>query len=103
MSFILAYCISISGHETTTQTLGFSIWELARHPDKQKRLRDELQHFPEPTYDDFQTNLPYLDAVMRETYVVQAIVVVYIGSKKPVAFVFFQDYRTWSVWPQSLM
>lgn len=59
----------ISGHETTTQTLGFSIWELARHPEAQARLRKELQEFgnAEPSYDDFQNRLPYLDAVLRET------------------------------------
>lgn len=58
----------VSGHETTTQTLGFTIWELARHPDKQDRLRTELEAFGrEPSYDDFQTYLPYLDAVLKET------------------------------------
>ncbi|KAK7060429.1 hypothetical protein VNI00_001194 [Paramarasmius palmivorus] len=58
----------ISGHETTTQTLGFTIWELARHPDKQERLRSELESFGrEPSYDDFQSKLPYLDAVLKET------------------------------------
>ena len=60
---------SISGHETTTITLGFSIFELARHPEAQEKLRKELQEFgkEEPSYDDFQNRLPYLDAVLRET------------------------------------
>ncbi|THH06110.1 hypothetical protein EW146_g9715 [Bondarzewia mesenterica] len=58
----------VSGHETTTQTLGFTLWELARHPDCQHRLREEVEAFPgEPTYDDYQSRLPYLDAVLRET------------------------------------
>ncbi|KAI0922392.1 hypothetical protein AcV7_005936 [Taiwanofungus camphoratus] len=58
----------VSGHETTTQTLGFTLWELSRHQDVQQRLREELDAFPrEPTYDDFQSRLPYLDAVLRET------------------------------------
>ncbi|KAL4262830.1 cytochrome P450 family protein [Pleurotus pulmonarius] len=58
----------ISGHETTTVTLGFTIWELARAPALQDRLRLELDAFPSrPTYDDFQTRLPFLDAVLRET------------------------------------
>lgn len=58
----------ISGHETTTQTLGFSLWELARHPEKQNRLRAELEEFgKEPSYDDFQNKLPYLDAILKET------------------------------------
>ncbi|OSD07755.1 cytochrome P450 [Trametes coccinea BRFM310] len=58
----------IAGHETTTQSLGFTIFELARHPDVQEKLREELKQFPrEPTYDDYQTQLPYLDAVVKET------------------------------------
>ncbi|KAI0644094.1 cytochrome P450 [Trametes meyenii] len=58
----------ISGHETTTQTLGFTIFEPSRKPEVQERLREELKHFPhEPTYDDYQTRLPYLDAVLKET------------------------------------
>lgn len=44
------------------------MWELARHPDVQQKLREEIVAFPgEPTYDDYQTRLPYLDAVARET------------------------------------
>jgi cytochrome P450 len=44
------------------------MWQLARHPDMQQKLRDELMAFPgDPNYDDFQSRLPYLDAVLRET------------------------------------
>ncbi|KAI0644064.1 cytochrome P450 [Trametes meyenii] len=58
----------VSGHETTTQTLGFTIFELSRQPKVQERLREELKQFPsEPTYDDYQTRLPYLDGVLKET------------------------------------
>ncbi|TFK79504.1 cytochrome P450 [Polyporus arcularius HHB13444] len=58
----------ISGHETTTQTLAFTIYELSRHPDVQRRLREELaQYASEPTYDDFASGMPYLEAVLRET------------------------------------
>lgn len=81
MSVLLPYALStptfdlhisiyyrISGHETTTQTLGFTIFELARHPDIQRRLRAELAELGrEPTYDDFHARLPYLDAVLKET------------------------------------
>lgn len=36
----------------------------------QQRLREELKSVSgEPTYEDFQTKLPYLDAVLRETFV----------------------------------
>ncbi|KAK0460546.1 cytochrome P450 [Desarmillaria tabescens] len=58
----------ISGFETTTATLSFSIWELARHPDKQQRLREELSTINgDPTFNDFQNGLPYLHAVLKET------------------------------------
>nr|VWO95655.1 N/A [Ganoderma boninense] len=58
----------IAGHETTTLTLGFTVYELSRHPEIQAKLREEIAAFNgEPTFDDFQTRLPYLDAVLRET------------------------------------
>ncbi|KAK0184560.1 cytochrome P450 [Armillaria mellea] len=58
----------IAGFESTTTTVGFSVWELARHPEKQRRLREELAAFGrEPTYDDLQNNAPYLEAVLKET------------------------------------
>ncbi|KAJ3575313.1 hypothetical protein NP233_g1184 [Leucocoprinus birnbaumii] len=58
----------ISGHETTALTLAYSIYELSRHQDCQDKLRSELRDFyGEPTYDDLQTRLPYLDAVLKET------------------------------------
>ena len=46
-----------------------TLLELAQHPDKQQRLREEiiaLGH--EPTYEDLTTpdKLPYLDAVVKE-------------------------------------
>ncbi|PBK86383.1 cytochrome P450 [Armillaria gallica] len=58
----------IAGFESTTTTVGFSVWELARHPEKQRRLREELAAFGrEPTYDDLQNHAPYLEAVLKET------------------------------------
>jgi len=58
----------MTGHEATTLTLGFSLWELSRNPDIQQRLREELQSFSgEPTYDDYLSKFPYLDAILKET------------------------------------
>lgn len=58
----------MAGHETTSQTLSYTLWELARNPDKQARLREEIRQYKggDPGYDDF-SKLPYLDAVCRET------------------------------------
>lgn len=58
----------MAGFESTTTTVGFSIWELARYPEKQRRLREELAAFSrEPTYNDLQNHAPYLDAILKET------------------------------------
>ncbi|KAJ7764864.1 cytochrome P450 [Mycena metata] len=58
----------MAGHEATTLTLGFTIWELTRNIPAQERLREELSRWPgEPTYDDYLTGLPYLDAILKET------------------------------------
>jgi len=42
--------------------------ELAIHPEKQEKLRQELASFAsrDPTYDELTNTLPYLDSVMRE-------------------------------------
>ncbi|KAH0830184.1 cytochrome P450 [Lanmaoa asiatica] len=57
----------VAGSETTGQSLAYAIWELARHPDIQSRLREEVvSYLGSPSYDDLQTKLPYLDAVTRE-------------------------------------
>jgi hypothetical protein len=57
----------MAGHETTSASLSFTLWELGRNPEKQKRLRDEvLAYHGNPSYDDLQIELPYLDACCRE-------------------------------------
>ncbi|KAI0704538.1 cytochrome P450 [Earliella scabrosa] len=58
----------IAGHETTTQVLSFSIYEISRHEDVQRRLRDELSAFKwELSFEDYASRTPYLDAVLKET------------------------------------
>ncbi|EIM80938.1 cytochrome P450 [Stereum hirsutum FP-91666 SS1] len=57
----------VSGQETTSQTVAFSIFELSRHPEIQQRLREELDtSYPSSTGTP-QSQLPYLDAVLKET------------------------------------
>ncbi|EJD46366.1 cytochrome P450 [Auricularia subglabra TFB-10046 SS5] len=61
----------VAGHETTSSTLAFTLWELARNPDIQMRLRAEIASFSasgDIGYDDFADadRLPYLDAVCKE-------------------------------------
>ena len=54
------------GHETTAGSLSFTLLELARHPDVQSRLREEIRRVGRDlSYDDIQ-KLEYLDAVVKE-------------------------------------
>ncbi|CEL53526.1 Putative cytochrome P450 CYP13A5 OS=Caenorhabditis elegans GN=cyp-13A5 PE=3 SV=1 [Rhizoctonia solani AG-1 IB] len=56
-----------AGHETTSGALARILQLLAMNPSIQDRLRTELLEAPtQLTYDDLH-NLPYLDAICRET------------------------------------
>ena len=56
------------GHETTAGSLAFTLLELARHPEVQSRLRDEIRtKGGDLSYNDIQ-RLTYLDAVVKEGY-----------------------------------
>lgn len=55
-----------AGHETTAVALGWTLYELGRHPEILKKLRDELAAAgpnPDPS---LILTLPYLDAVCKE-------------------------------------
>ncbi|KAK0455795.1 cytochrome P450 [Desarmillaria tabescens] len=53
------------GHETTSCTVSFTLFHLARDPEVQKRLRQEIHDLSDFSYDHIQS-LPYLDVVCRE-------------------------------------
>ncbi|CCL99580.1 uncharacterized protein FIBRA_01598 [Fibroporia radiculosa] len=54
------------GHETTAGSLNFTLLELAKRPEIQQKLRDEVrQRGRNFSYDDIQ-RLEYLDAVVKE-------------------------------------
>ncbi|GAA5968939.1 hypothetical protein JCM3765_002935 [Sporobolomyces pararoseus] len=64
----------LAGHETTSTSLTWTLWTLARFPEKQTRLRQEIREarkkaksegLEEIESDDLNA-LPYLDAVTRE-------------------------------------
>ncbi|KAI6147911.1 cytochrome P450 [Pisolithus tinctorius] len=60
----------LAGYITTSNSMTWALVELARNPDIQGKLRDELLAFgSEPTYDQLQSSLtlPYLDAVVHES------------------------------------
>ncbi|KAI6040734.1 cytochrome P450 [Pisolithus marmoratus] len=58
----------LAGYETTSISLTWALLELARNPDVQTKLREELLAFPgEANYDQLSNRLRYLDAVVHET------------------------------------
>ncbi|KAL0563880.1 hypothetical protein V5O48_018182, partial [Marasmius crinis-equi] len=58
----------IAGFESSTITLAFTAWELARHPQIQEKLRQEIGGLSgELSYDVLHSKMPYLDAVLKET------------------------------------
>ncbi|KAJ7476856.1 cytochrome P450 [Mycena galericulata] len=59
----------VAGYETTSISLTWALIELARNPEKQTRLREELIRFgaSDPTWDQLGSSLPYLDSVVLET------------------------------------
>ncbi|EPQ51540.1 cytochrome P450, partial [Gloeophyllum trabeum ATCC 11539] len=58
-----------AGYETTASTVDFILYELAKNPECQQKLRDELHMLDgEPSYEDLEGvhRLFYLDAVVKE-------------------------------------
>jgi cytochrome P450 len=59
-----------AGYETTATSLGWILFELATHPDEQRRLRDEIYSVQaaDPFNDTATVNfdeLPFLNAVIK--------------------------------------
>ncbi|KAI6037495.1 cytochrome P450 [Pisolithus marmoratus] len=58
----------LASYETTATAMTWALIELARHPDIQTKLRQELLSLGgEPSYDQLINDLPYLDAILQET------------------------------------
>ncbi|KAK3679202.1 hypothetical protein LTR78_000763 [Recurvomyces mirabilis] len=67
---IPAYMVEMlaAGSSTTSHTATFACWQLTRHPEAAKRLQQELfDQFPGEIQERKLMDLPYLDAVLRET------------------------------------
>jgi cytochrome P450 len=62
--------IMLAGHETVSKSLSFSLLELAKHPEIQRKLRDEIRKTQaargnvELTVEDFD-RMPYLSAFIK--------------------------------------
>lgn len=67
-----AFIFAFAGHDTTGHTLSWLMFELARHPDIQKRLQQEVDEFfkeldgRDMTYQDL-TKLPFMTRCIMET------------------------------------
>eukprot|EP00730_Choanoeca_flexa_P006049 TRINITY_DN12074_c0_g1_i1.p1 TRINITY_DN12074_c0_g1~~TRINITY_DN12074_c0_g1_i1.p1 ORF type:complete len:500 (+),score=123.52 TRINITY_DN12074_c0_g1_i1:2434-3933(+) len=59
-----------AGHDTTSTCLSWMCYALSIRPEIQAKVRQEavdaFGHDEEPTYEDVQTKLPYMTAVMKE-------------------------------------
>jgi cytochrome P450 len=61
--------LMFAGHDTSTSTVTFALWELAHHPEAHERLTEELDRVlagAPPTIDQLERELPYLDMVVDE-------------------------------------
>eukprot|EP00943_MAST-04B_sp_MAST-4B-sp1_P006557 g6557.t1 len=73
------FLILFAGHDTTGHTMTFLTYELAKHPEYQKRLHDEVDKFYEMlngrdmTYEDLD-HLPFLTRCVMETLRLHAAV-----------------------------
>ncbi|KFD60367.1 hypothetical protein M514_06421 [Trichuris suis] len=70
---VIAQCTlyMLAGYETTSNALSYTIYELARHPEVQEKLRSEIMDYhmnddEKPSYESVQ-RMVYLDCVIRET------------------------------------
>ena len=62
--------LMFAGHDTSTSTLSFLLYELARHPDVVARLQEEQDRVlagGTPTVEELIREMPYLDMVLDET------------------------------------
>jgi cytochrome P450 len=61
--------LMFAGHDTSTSTLAFLMYELARHPEvveKLQREQDELLAGAVPDIESLERKMPYLDMVLDE-------------------------------------
>lgn len=59
----------LAGHETTANSTSWTLLELARHPEMQKRLREEIWAKQQALGREFEArdleSMPYLQAVVK--------------------------------------
>ncbi|KIJ32005.1 hypothetical protein M422DRAFT_36040 [Sphaerobolus stellatus SS14] len=64
---------TVAAHQTTSTTLSWIFYELARHPEFQEKLRNEIKLFrnalgdKKPAASDLESQLPHTTAAIKET------------------------------------
>jgi cytochrome P450 len=85
--------LMFAGHDTSTSTLAFLMYELARHPDVLARLcaeQDEILAGATPTVEQLEREMPYLDMVLDE--VLRLYPPAWIGPRRAVREFEFGGY-----------
>jgi cytochrome P450 len=85
--------LMFAGHDTSTSTLTFMMYELARHPDVVSRLceeQDQVLGGVAPTVDQLEREMPYLDMVLDE--VLRLYPPAWIGPRRAVREFEFGGY-----------
>ncbi|HEX5609273.1 MAG TPA: cytochrome P450 [Solirubrobacterales bacterium] len=85
--------LMFAGHDTSTSTLTFMMYELARHPDVIARLcaeQDQVLGDATPTIDQLEREMPYLDMVLDE--VLRLYPPAWIGPRRAVREFEFGGY-----------
>uniref|UniRef100_A0A1B0GIV6 Cytochrome n=1 Tax=Lutzomyia longipalpis TaxID=7200 RepID=A0A1B0GIV6_LUTLO len=67
----------VDGYETSSTVLSFALWQLARHPDVQKKVSDEIvtvlhKHANSLSFEAL-SEMNYLDLVIQETLRINAV------------------------------
>lgn len=88
-----AMTLLFAGHETTSNSLTWTFYMLAKHPEVEARVEAEVRSVlggRPPTLDDLK-NLPYLDMVIKES--MRILPVVWAYMREPQADVALSDGR----------
>ncbi len=85
--------LMFAGHDTSTSTLTFMLYELARHPEALSRLQEEQDRVlgdEAPTVEKLEREMPYLDMVLDE--VLRLYPPAWIGPRRAVRDFEFGGY-----------
>ena len=69
ITYVMAFDMVIAGIDTTGNTLSFLIYNLSRNPDKQEKLRQEIQQFGQSSLTVQNVGqMPYFRACLQESF-----------------------------------